>query len=777
MKTGRVLLLGVGLILMAGVVAPYLHADSFRRRIEVALDRALGRKIKIGDVRFNLFTGPGFTLSDVTIPEDPGIGIEPMAYVTSLEARIRLLSLLRGRLEFSNLRLVGGQTTVNLTKSAAGPWNFQILLNRMAQASAGSMLPAIEVRSGRLNFKFGDTKSVFYIDGADLDVEPLDGGRIYVRFSGEPARTDRTGQSFGELSGSGTLRRVRGAESQLDMELDLERSPLTEVVKLFEDRGIGLHGNIVCTSHISGPVSNLQVTGQLLIADIHRWDLMPAAGGGWQLNYRGTLRPITQQFELGTVGTAAGVRPPVGLRFRIADYLTRPRWAASVELHQLPAATLLEVARHLGVAMPEQLSLAGNVDGVVGYGQPGGFQGQVTLQDAVLQAPGAAPIRSSRAELLIAGDAIELAPGTIEMNGGQSVDAEGHFTLSTRDVELKFTTKGLKVADLQSGPGRLLGPVPIPLLDNCRQGEWKGWVAYRASSDTVGAWSGKFDLENARLDAPGIGETLHLTSAAVTVDGPETTISRLRGAAGRIKFEGSYRLEPGTARPDKLRLKIAEAGLRQIETLVLPALRRQQGFLARTLRFGRNNPAPEWLTGRRVDADIQIADLTVGDAHWSPVRCRLLWDGAVARLAAIEARQDDTALTGELTADLSNANGPRYKFAGRLQNAIYKDGRLDVEGHMETAGVGAELMVNARGAGEFHARGVAFSPDADFHDFSGCFGFSLANGSPRVRLTSVEAEQGTDAYVGEGATQPDGRLVLDLASGAKQVELAGSLFP
>jgi len=54
-------------------------------------------------------------------------------------------------------------------------------------------LPALYVRSGRINFKFGDTKSVFYVTDTDLDVSPPSAlsGQWRVRFSGQPARTDR----------------------------------------------------------------------------------------------------------------------------------------------------------------------------------------------------------------------------------------------------------------------------------------------------------------------------------------------------------------------------------------------------------------------------------------------------------------------------------------------------------------------------------------------------------------------------------------------------------
>src|SRR5665811_2277094 len=123
----RALWLGLVILVAAGLVAPYLNADRFGDRIRRAMEQALDRKVEIAAVRFNLFRGPGFTLQGVVIHDDPAVGVEPFAYVTSIEARIRFTSLWRGRLEFSSLRLE--QPSVNLVKSASGVWNFQPLLN------------------------------------------------------------------------------------------------------------------------------------------------------------------------------------------------------------------------------------------------------------------------------------------------------------------------------------------------------------------------------------------------------------------------------------------------------------------------------------------------------------------------------------------------------------------------------------------------------------------------------------------------------------------------
>ncbi len=136
----RWLLAALLVIVAVGVAAPKVSAERFRPRIQAALEAALNRPVTLGAVHLNLFTGPGFTVDDVQIDDDPAAGIEPFAHVESLQARIRWSSLFSGNLAFSSLRLSAGQRgdapSVNVVKMPSGPWNIQPLLDRHAQAGA-----------------------------------------------------------------------------------------------------------------------------------------------------------------------------------------------------------------------------------------------------------------------------------------------------------------------------------------------------------------------------------------------------------------------------------------------------------------------------------------------------------------------------------------------------------------------------------------------------------------------------------------------------------------
>ena len=96
----RLFLSVVALLLIFGIAAPFVTLNRLTGRIKIALQNSLHRRVDIGDVHLNLFTGPGFTVENVLIYEDPSIGIEPFASVLSLEARVRLSYLWTGTWNF-----------------------------------------------------------------------------------------------------------------------------------------------------------------------------------------------------------------------------------------------------------------------------------------------------------------------------------------------------------------------------------------------------------------------------------------------------------------------------------------------------------------------------------------------------------------------------------------------------------------------------------------------------------------------------------------------------
>jgi hypothetical protein len=100
----------LAVLFVGAIVAPYLNADPYGRRLQWSLQRSLGRAVDIGQVRFSLWRGPAFVVErnggpGLVIHEDPAIGIEPIAYVDTVVVRPSFWSLLRGRVVITSNQL------------------------------------------------------------------------------------------------------------------------------------------------------------------------------------------------------------------------------------------------------------------------------------------------------------------------------------------------------------------------------------------------------------------------------------------------------------------------------------------------------------------------------------------------------------------------------------------------------------------------------------------------------------------------------------------------
>jgi len=766
---------GLGLtVVLLGLLAPYLSANGFRERIREALQAALNRKVEIGEVHYNLFTGPGFSVEDVLIGDAPGAGIEPFAHVESLKARLHLKSLFTWHLAFSKLRLV--EPSVNLVKTGAGPWNVQAFFQRAAseeELGPHASFPDIEIVNGRINFKFGLVKSIFYISHADFYIYPNSSGDLVVRFSGEPARTDRGAQGLGRLSGRGLLHNSGRPEDELSMAVQLERSSLSELVRLFSARDFGIHGQVASNATLGGPLSHIAITGSLNVSDLHRWDLMPAPGEGWTLKYRGLLDVHSQKLDLET-SAAPEEKIPVALKFRAADFISAPKWAASMILKDLPAASLVETARHLGAAFPDSVQVDGKVNGGLGFSNSGGIQGELAVANASFKFPDNGSAQIDSAEILITNQEVSLSPAELTLDNGHTAVIQARYDAGVQDFTMQIATKLLTAADLKSGPGSLVDAAAIPVLAGCRQGIWDGNVRYERKGHAPGQWSGSFDVQNAQLDLPGVAAPLHVISGGVEMDNGKVQIKNLRGRVGPVAIQADYRFDFNGG-PHLMRLTASEAGVAELERLFMPTLRRKQGFLA-NLRLQRA-PVPDWLKERDLEGSVQIKRLVFEDTALCAFKAHLTWSGTDAQLTNATCVQDDMEASGRVAINLAGS-APQYRLTGQVRNLDYHDGTLDFEGRFDTVGTGTGVLGNATSQGVFTGRDIQLSTDTTLHDVSGAYQLSTGVTGPRLVLTKIQASDGLDTFTGQGASLTDGRIVLDLTTAAKrQVKLSGTLFP
>jgi hypothetical protein len=751
------------LVLLVGAIAPFFTLETYAVRLQNSLSRALGRPVELGPVHFSLFKGPGFSVDRVIIYEDPAIGLEPLAYIEepgSLEVVPSLWSLLGGRFVISSIRL--DEASINLTKSGPaeewGRWNFASFINPGVIHTA----PAIHVRNSRIHFKFGDTKNVFYLTETDLDLSPTVTGDWKIACSARPARSDRPKEGFGSFTAKGRWYRD---VNRVDLDFQVDHTNLGEVTALIGGEDAGVHGSFSSRLHVAGPLHNLGITGRLDIADVHRWDMLPTNSQGWTLWIGGRLDLIGQQLELHS-STPGNAPLPLAVHFRATDYLSQPHWAVSLNWNRFPVGPILELARHMGAQLPPRLQLGGTMDGAVGYSGHGSLQGAIAFHDAAITIPDSPALRFEQANLIFYGGHAHLSPALVRSGEKDQARLEGDYAFDPRALDLTISTDGMDVHSLRAQ----VSLASVPCLEQFTSGSWSGDLRYHRDAEAAG-WSGQFSLTDAGIAVPGLANPVLIASARAQIDGARVVVDRIAAQAGALPFAAEYRYEPGSPRPHRLRLRAESWDAADIEAELMPTLRRNTNLIARAL--GRPM-VTDWLRERSLDGTIQIDDLAVAGAHLENFRGRVLWDEARVQVEGIQTRLDGATVTGKLDVNLRGSR-PNYKLAAKVKGVAWQGGKVDLEAALDTFGTGVQLLSNLNVDGTFSGANLDFAGLAPLRTAAGTYNLSWWQSGPRLRLSSLNLRTDDDTYTGRGATQEDGRLLVLLSSGAKEMRMSGTL--
>ena len=610
---------GLFLLAAAAVAAPYFGADGFAATIQQELERTLGRKVEIhGESHFRLLPRPGFSVADVVIHEDPKIGVEQFAYVPVLHVDVGASSIWRWRIEFASLRL--DSPSINLMKAADGRWNVQSLAERARREAVGS-LPGIEVSEGRLNFKLGDLKSVYYLAETDLSVEASSAQRLSLRFSGVPARTDRPAHGFGRLSGRGSIALPEHGPGRLELSLALERTAAAEILTLVQGRGAGLGGFVRSQARLVGGWSNIEISGRMELDDFERWGWLFPGNSGWGLDYKGALDLENQTLEIETrAPERAAAALPLSVRLRATRLSADTRWGALITLRGVPLDSLRSLAEETGSEIPAGLPLQGTLTGALGYSPAGGFRGKVAVADASVTLPDLPPLRLEDLTVVADGSEMSLGPATLRVGDAHSARLEARFQAGSPAMDVRLVSSGIELAHLQAGWSRFTGSELPPLLSVARGGIVKGSLHFqRTGDDHPPLWTGDLDLSDVEVNVAGLAHPVRIGKAALRMKGADTSLSVSAGsiaagavAADPISFTATHVRPAAERRPHQLRIEIPSLTAGDLERTLGPALRRNQGFLARTLRLG-TAPVPEWLRARNLVAAVRVGTFEIGD--------------------------------------------------------------------------------------------------------------------------------------------------------------------
>ena len=756
-------LAALGLLVAGVVIPPLVNADRFASGIRSSLERELGRKVEVGRVRIHLLPTPAFFVDDVVIHENPAWGVEPAAYVTTLAGHPMLSSLWTGRLEFASLEL--DEPSINLVRvegpGGATRWNFEPLL-----AGAASLrLPDIRIEDARINFKTGGVKSVFYFMNTRASVTPPSGaeGAWRIQIEGEPARTDRPARGFGRLQGSGRWRQ-RG---DLDMNFQLEKSAIVDMVTLVYGQDAGVHGLCSSRLRLSGKPEDLKITGRVQLEDIHRWDMLPPHGDGWMLNLDGRLDLTGQSLEL-RAAPRTREAAPFTMRFRSTGYLSNPRWGVVLNCARIPLAPLVEVARHMGVAIPATLTADGEMEGALGYSPDAGLEGRMALFGTTTAIPGAPPVSFDDALVVFDGPRIELLPTTAR-SASDEARIRAAYYWNTRLFDIALASDQMQLAS----PGARAALADVPLLNQVQSGWWHGTLRCQHLPDGPAIWTGRVGLEDAVLPLPGFAGPLRLNSAGVRLRGSRLRVDGIDAELGSVAFQGDYLFDPGLPRPHRFNLFVPELAADEAEDVLAPVLVRSRGFLARTLGLGAA-ALPDWLRGRHAEGRIHIDEFTAGDLGAEQLRSEVVWDGAAVELRNLAARFLGGMLEGSASVDLKGSV-PVYNLQYRFDNVGWRGGRIGSEGEAVTSGAGIDTLLRLEAEGSLTGTGLLLEPGTAVDEISGEYHMKWGSGAPIFDFSGLELSVGDVRYTGKGASREDGTLLIQLSDGTRQLLVSGSL--
>ncbi len=742
---------------------PKISAARYREPIQQALEKALGRKVVIGAVKFRLLLTPGFTVEDVRIGEDPAVGPEFVAYIGTLRAVPRITSLFGGHISFYSVDL--DDASINLTRvensSSGVRWNMSSLM----RPALLETFPSVHLHSGRINFKAGDTKSIFYLLGTDVDLWPPTGDAKPWTFRAKTdvARTDRPARGFGSFTGRGEW---YPSNSAVTLDLKLEKTQLGEILNLFAGQDTGIRGEVRGEAHLAGPSTKIGVRAHFNLADVHSWELAPQRQGAWPISIGGVIDVPGQSASL----RATGDNAPVDIRYRVSDYLRHPRWGITAYIAKLPMAPLLGIARNMGLSIPKDLAVAGSVEGAVGYTSANGegkMSGQVRLVETTLGVPGTPPLKADTADLQFSGMTASLGPAAVRNEHGETATVTGSYDFSGQHFELGIASEGMQIASLS----RQISLAGAPVLGQATSGTWRGSLQY---SNAPAGWRGELQIEDSDIPFEAFSKPVHVVRADVAIDGAALTMKKLSLKLGSLPASGDYKYESGAPHPHRFHLSIPEATGAELEALLQPALKRGNLFTY-AFNFGRA-PQPDWLRDMGADGTLQLGKLTLfEDTPLTNVRTRVLWNGAQVRLTGLVATAGKAAISGTATADLRQRK-PLYHVTGSINGLPWHSGSTGVEGELETSGLGAELLTNLKARGSFKAKSLDISPLDVFTTADGAFDCNWEGKHPKIKLSQLALSGQEGSWTGTAETQDDGQLVLKLSDGAKQLQAIGPIW-
>jgi hypothetical protein len=808
-------------LLVLGLFFVRPGVQSLRAKIVRSISLALGRQVEVSRVSLRLLP-PGFDFENFIVHDDASFGAEPLLRAADVTASLRLIPLLRGRLEIARLTL--SEPSLNLARNDAGHWNLEELVERAAKISVAPTakakaekrpgFPYIEAGNSRINFKFGQEKKPYALTDADFGLWQDSENVWSVRVKAQPIRTDLNLTDMGTVRLSGSWYRAPSLrQTPLQFRLQWDEAQLGQASKLVFGHDKGWRGRLAVAVVVAGTPASLNLNTNVSVEDFRRYDT--AVGNPLRL----AAHCAGRYSSVGQAISHLDCRAPVGggllsLRGSIDGITASRGYVLALNAQHLPIRSLLALARRAKKDLPDDFVAEGTLDAKAslrhepgsdclswqGGGEIAGFTfaSQTTKSDLVLDripfvissgedSPAERNLRRSNPVAKTSSEPhLEIGPFNVALGRPlpatvrASISRSGYSLALAGDTQVRTLLQLARTFGVPAAQPRVDG---IAKIDLQVAGMWAGFA-----TPTV---AGKAQLHSIRAALRGLSEPLEIAAANVILAPDRINVQDLTASLAGTTWRGSLALPRPCLWPDACPVRF-DIHADVISTHRLAELISPQSSQKPWYRFLSSSPPGENLfAALRATGKLAANTVFIHQLAANRVSAAVELDGGILHLSELRAEMLGGNHVGEWIADFS-VKPPAYRGTGVLQrvsltqlSALMNDswimGTATGTYQIKASGLKtAELLSSATGTLEFDARDGQL-PHLSLAANSGPLHINRLQGRFLLRDGSLEIQHGKletpgSIYRVSGSASLSRTLDINLMrNGARGFKIDGTL--
>jgi hypothetical protein len=717
-------------------------------------------------VHLRFLPRPGFEFENLIIHDDAAFGAEPLLRSPDVTAWLRLLPLLRGRIEIASLNL--DEASVNLTRNLQGKWNLEDLLERTARIPTAPTgvekpqskpaFPYIEATKARINFKIGAEKTHFAFTDARFALWQESENSWGMRLKAQPIRTDAYLTDTGVINVSGMWQRSPSFhETPVQLSFEWKQAQVGQVSKLIYGNDKGWRGSVVLDGALVGTPGKLKLSADASIDDFRRFDVL--GGGNLQLvahcgaEYSSLQKLLSDVDCTSAVGDGSLELKGSASGFPLSSY------DFSLVSNKVPARSALSLLRHTNSAIPDDLDASGSLNATLRLTRDAAQNPQL-LGDGEVQelrfsstsvgsevALGRLPLslgseaaaakahrnRGAEKAPSLANSQLQIGPVNVVLGRPVPLRAQASLSFSGYQAAIRGDA-GLKQL-LQSA--RLLG-IPAPAVTADGSSTVDLTIAGSWVSSTPPKALGTATLRSVRAQIRGLNAPLDIVSANLVLDESSVRVQNLHASAAQATWHGSMQVARPCASPGACRiqfkLRAAQLDAAALNDLVNPAAKKQSWY--KFLSRGENQ-SPYFLQASAT-GKISVDKLVLGRSDCTQLTADVELHNGKLELSNLRGQTLGGKASGEWQADFST-RPPAYSGTGSFDS-------------VDLAAIAALMhnpWIDGTGAAkyEFRASGLGLHDLLNSANLSGDFAIREGN-FPHIALTSQSSGLRANSFSG-----------------------------